>query len=303
MKRLLMATMALAMAGGAAYAGPNAGGTLILHANTTIVYTTDVEDYCGSGTGGSQGGLVLCADAVNHVEGAGTVVFFAIGAFPDGSSPRVSGLVFGVNYPSQIALVAQGSCADFELATGGWPASGEGTAITWNTTQQAQLVEAYWFAGYNYYSPDPHVFALGLHPTQGGDFGDDAVPANLDPIQGFGSLGFDAPGFTPCPTGGPTPGACCLPNFGGCVILSGDECAAAGGAYLGDGSDCDPDPCPIAPREGACCIGTECVILTADQCGAQGGSYQGDDSDCDPDPCGIIPTENTTWGAIKALHR
>ncbi len=38
-------------------------------------------------------------------------------------------------------------------------------------------------------------------------------------------------------------GACCLPE-GRCAYVSRKECAARKGAFLGEGSDCDPDPCP-----------------------------------------------------------
>ncbi len=39
-------------------------------------------------------------------------------------------------------------------------------------------------------------------------------------------------------------GACCF--YGGdCQVLSGADCAAAGGDYQGDGTLCDPNPCPL----------------------------------------------------------
>jgi formylglycine-generating enzyme required for sulfatase activity len=41
---------------------------------------------------------------------------------------------------------------------------------------------------------------------------------------------------------GPT-GACCLPH-GGCMIENEDACAAVGGAYQGDNTDCAVYPCP-----------------------------------------------------------
>jgi len=294
-----MATVALAAVSGAAFAGPNAGGTLIVSANPSIVYCTDNQTYCGSA------GLTACDAAVNHVQGADPVVFFAIAAFNTSSSPRLAGITFGATYPDAITLLAQGPCGDFELATGGWPSSGEGTAITWNTARTTLLTEVYWFAGYNYYSPDASVFQLGPHPTQGGSFADDSIPAQLDPIQGYGSLGFDAPGNTPCPNVVLPTGACCLPNFGPCMVLLADECAAQGGAYQGDNSTCDPNPCPVAPRLGACCFSDEsCLVLTSDDCGAQGGTYQGDNTSCDPNPCqNPVAVEAKSWGQIKALHR
>jgi len=43
-------------------------------------------------------------------------------------------------------------------------------------------------------------------------------------------------------------GACCLPD-GTCEILSAAACAQAGGEYEGDGTSCDPNPCPPPSRE------------------------------------------------------
>lgn len=45
---------------------------------------------------------------------------------------------------------------------------------------------------------------------------------------------------------GPATGACCFPN-GTCAITTSDECAASGGAYAGDGSDCTA--CDITATE------------------------------------------------------
>ncbi len=51
----------------------------------------------------------------------------------------------------------------------------------------------------------------------------------------------------------PTGGSCCLPEgnpgrpHGGCTILSQAACTAGGGEYGGDGTDCDPNPCPACP--------------------------------------------------------
>ncbi|MBK8233140.1 MAG: hypothetical protein IPK72_21795 [Candidatus Eisenbacteria bacterium] len=98
---------------------------------------------------------------VSHVTGADPVVFFAIAAFAPGSSPRLAAMTFGISYDAGIVLTAQGACGDFELPTGDWPASGSGTAVTWNVAQTGDLVTAYWFAGYNYYAPQP---ALRLIP-------------------------------------------------------------------------------------------------------------------------------------------
>jgi hypothetical protein len=55
----------------------------------------------------------------------------------------------------------------------------------------------------------------------------------------------------PCPVGG----ACCNPDDGGCLLLLTAECAAAGGVYGGDGTDCtdtDHDRIPDVFELGDC---------------------------------------------------
>jgi hypothetical protein len=40
-------------------------------------------------------------------------------------------------------------------------------------------------------------------------------------------------------------GACCLPDFGGCSLMTSSNCSAAGGTYDGDDTTCTPSPCPF----------------------------------------------------------
>ena len=85
--------------------------------------------------------------------------------------------------------------------------------------------------------------------------------------------------------GGPPPpetGACCID--GNCSIASQVGCLLSGGDYQGDGTTCDPNPCPTTPS-GACCVGSDCSIQTESNCSDMGGVYQGDDTTCDPNPC------------------
>jgi len=272
--------LALICAGPAA-AGPNAGGKLILHANPAIAYCTDDVTYCG------QSNLATCDAAISSVAGGDPVVFFAIAAFPLSSSPRLSGITFGVYYNTpNVALLDWGSCGDFELPTSGWPASGEGTAVTWNTARTSVLVEVYWFAGYNYYAPQPASFGVTYHPTQGAFFADDSVPAQLDAVAGFGILGFDQAGAAPC-FDDTRRGACCLPDpCGLCEFVSADECAANGGTYQGDDVTCEPNPCDCPPIFGACCVGCTCFVTTRGDCAGSGGVYYGDDTLCQQVSCG-----------------
>ena len=70
--------------------------------------------------------------------------------------------------------------------------------------QTDRLVLVYTLAAVEYYGTDASLDLIG-HPTGGGWFADDAVPANLDPIADYGRMGFNSnPGYLPCPDG-PTP--------------------------------------------------------------------------------------------------
>lgn len=51
---------------------------------------------------------------------------------------------------------------------------------------------------------------------------------------------------------GPVLGACCFIN-GTCSNLTQDDCAAQGGTYQGNGTDCDPNPCVAQPTDRTLC--------------------------------------------------
>lgn len=286
MKKLLMALAALAIAGAAA-AGPNAGGTIIAH-DASLAYSYDNTGYCGLGAAPTT-----CEGADVQLDGTALSVWKVYAAFVPGSSPRLKGMTFGVSYDADIFVLEGGDCAGFELPETGWPASGTGNSLVFDETQTGYLVECYWFGGYNYYG-SPAMFSLGINPEQGGDFADDSVPSILDPIEGFGTLGFGMAGEAVCPAA-PAEGACCLPD-GTCVLTLPDQCA---GEFVG--GPCDPNPCE--PIVGACCFGPDCVILTQADCEGQGGVYQGDGVSCDPNPCEVIPTLESSWGQIKNNYR
>jgi hypothetical protein len=185
---------------GLVLAGPNEGGTLILHANPGLVFTSDIQNYCG------MAALDSCSRAVTSVpwDPGRRIVFHAIAAFPAGSSPRLKVLSFGIDYdPTKFVMAARGTCADFEIPGVGWLAPGTGTSQSWTTgTRTALLTEAYWFAGYAYSEQDGEdstSVALIPHPRQHGVFVDDAFPSEVDTIAGYGKLGFGVAGNAPCP--------------------------------------------------------------------------------------------------------
>lgn len=281
---------------GVAQAGPNAGGTLVWHLDPTVVYTSDVTDYCGlSGIAcerdfnGCGNGYDFGSDCqAQHgnlnptgPNDGGTYVASVLAAFPEGSCPRLSGITFGfAAYDEEaVAIVAWGACGDFELATLNWPGQFEGTAVTWSSAVVSQLVEVYWFAAYSY-GGEGVSLPLAPHPTQDGSFADDAMPSFLDPIAGYSTLGLGGTaGATVLPNAGAT-GACCFPD-GSCRVGTPTHCATGAGVYQGDGTVCQPNPCP--QPTGACCLVDEtCVLVEAAECASFGGEYQGDDAPCEP---------------------
>lgn len=281
---------ALAALASVATAGPNQGGTLVLAEATGYDRTFDQETFCPYAP-------ETCFESVSRHDGYDIVPMVLCAAFPEGSSPRLAGLTFGVDYDdSEVFLTAWGSCGDFELPTAGFPAPGEGTAVTFDETRTDLFTPTYWFTAYNYYG-NPQTFDIIPHPVQGANFGDDTVLPELDPIADLGSYGFSTDGYTPCPAA-PGPGQCCF-YFEDCQVLEEDECDEAGGSFTPD-MDCS-EPCVIF-FTGGCCTRGDCFLTSREACEEDGGLYLGDGVFCDGDPCEIVPTVPTSWGAIKSRY-
>lgn len=307
MKKFLAAVALLACAGGVAIAGPNAHGTIFVH-DANLVYCTDDLTECGLGLPPS-----ICDAADVNLEGSSATNLRAwkvYAAFCEGSAPRLKGIAFGISYDPDIFILGYGNCAGdpnngaLEAPGPGWPATDTGTSIVFQFTQTDLIEEVYWFGGYNYYGT-PQMFRTREHPDPvlGGRFADDAVPANEDLIEGFGTMGFDTDGLVDCPTPeecGPVPdtGACCVGEV--CTITTEADCP---GRWLGPDVPCEPiNPCEEPDPEGACCVGEVCTITTLANCP---GEWQGEGTTCEPEnPCiEPNPVENTSWGQIKANYR
>ncbi len=241
-RRLLWAIGLLPVAFTSCLAGPHQGGTLFLHANPSLVYSAG-GDYCGDEN------LSSCGGAITNVSGNQPTVFFLLAAFPSGSTPRLRGVTFGLSYDSsEVQLLASGNCGTFDDPMPNWPAPCTGTAVTWSAPPTSLLVPVYWFVGQAYSATDPTVICVGPHPVYEGTFADDSVPSELDAVACYGCLGFNTTGLSACPPCGPvTTGACCLSDC--CMAQAQVTCVLVGGAYMGDGSVCDPSPCmPVAVR-------------------------------------------------------
>jgi hypothetical protein len=289
--------MILALCAGSALAGPNREGILLCHVNEALVYTTGGA-YCG------LSGLTACEDVDSRVDGGETAVVFIVAAFPVdyGAEPRLSGVTFGIDYdPDVLGLVDWDGCGDLEVPTNGWPEPGEGTSLIWREPRTGAIAEVYWFAAYAQGSAATQL-KLIPNPTQGAFFGDDDIPATLDPIAFLGSMGFNTDGDTRCFD--QVFGACCFPA-GECAVLSETICVQAGGDYQGPATTCDPDPC--SPTIGACCIreGGEwiCEEWTQPECELYGGIFAGPGTSCeDGSPC-PTPVREVTWGRLKRRYR
>jgi hypothetical protein len=190
----LVIGLSLTMAGwsGPAVAGPNAGGVVVLHANPNLVYSASTSSYCG------QSGLTSCEQAQFSVNRTDPVVFHALAAFPDGASPSLIGVVFGITYDeSVLRVIGHGACGDVEYTDPGWPGANTAGYVGWNVPQTAHLTEFYWFAAYDY-SATPTTFRLRSDPEQGGFFLNLVNPTDPDPIADYGALGFFTSGSNPC---------------------------------------------------------------------------------------------------------
>ena len=190
MKRFIALAIFLSTLAGTAQAGPNAGGVLLVHANTSIGYTTGVSY-------GGQAGITRAGDVVTSVPVDSSVVCFVLAAFPNGSNPHLRGVTFGIAYPAWLEIVTFGhSFGDFELSMLDWPASGSGTALTaTERAERSSLIELYWFVARVTEPGRPATLSITPHPEHGGTFADDAIPATLDQIAGYSGLGFGEPGF------------------------------------------------------------------------------------------------------------
>lgn len=341
MKSLLVFLTALACTASLALGGPNAGGVILVH-DPNLPYTGQ-GTYCGHGSPPAS-----CEAAATQIDGNDNtyMIWKIYAAFPPCTAPRLKAVSWGIHYDPWVILIDHGPCigdlqsGGFEQAGPGWPGSDTGDAVLFQFTQTTTLVEYYWFAGYAYYG-QPGIFALRSNPdpAYGGTFADDSTPLPLlDPIAGYGALGFNQPGWVTCPTaaaegaccvGGscsltcenecqgdfqgqntvcdPNPcvityGACCI--YGGCIIVTQEQCVGGGGIYLGDGTDCEHygEEC-FQPPFGACCIGSDCIIEISGICAEMGGTFQGVGTSCNPNPCPVTPVEQSSWGRIKLQYR
>jgi len=299
MKKFLMALAVLALASAPAFAGPNAGGTLVVH-DTGLTYTIDSTSYPSPAPDPACEGMIDANIPVDFPQFTSGWVWKVYAAFPATATPRLKALALGEQFGADVFVLTGGlpdAALDFDIPQGGWPgASGGADGISFGSVKTTYMTEVYWFGGYGYAGG---IFAVVPHPIEGNRFFiDDSTPPVSDPIEGYSTIGFGVNGDVHCPNV-PTPGACCFAADGHCEMLFADACIAAGGTVYG--GLCDPNPCPPPPVEAACCVGTTCIMTTETLCVGAGGQWLPGQT-CDPNPCGT-PVEETSWGQIKANYR
>ncbi|MCA9759242.1 MAG: choice-of-anchor D domain-containing protein, partial [Candidatus Eisenbacteria bacterium] len=224
-----------------ALAGPNAGGVLIVHGDPEFAAT-------GSECGAIN--LNYCNQADPWLPADGErYTWWVLAAFPDGSSPRMTGVQFGIDYWSdEVEITDWGICGDLAIPDQNWPQPGSGISVVWTSTQTSQVTPVGWFetrvlqayVGYSAY-----VYIEESSRPEGGAFVDDSVPGILDPIADYGVMGFGDPGENYCPETPEPPGACCIANS--CSQLTPSECAVQGGTFHGSGVSCQDVQCEPAP--------------------------------------------------------
>jgi len=245
-----------------AFAGPNAGGVLVVH-NTGLVWSSaDTPRPPDTPVPTS------CSAIVNTIPAGDLMVWKIYAVFPQASSPRLASTAYGValNKPADSGISIQGfglaNTGDFEVNDGVlWPnGGGLGEAFTAGL-RTATINDLYWFGGYGYLGSggETPTFCTEKWVAQPAIWVSDGVPALEDDIAGFGCLGFGGPGYPPCPA---EPGACCTYD-GVCTIEMQTTCLAP---RIWNGAPvCLPTTCAVPGR---CCdrATAACTFVHQDEC-------------------------------------
>jgi hypothetical protein len=272
MRTFLIVLMLSAVACAPAMAGRNANGAMVVHTDDAIGWSSG-WDYC------TNNPLPLACEDLNPtsmrpVEEVETI-FWAVGSFIPTSSPAVTAYQFGVyhNLPAGY-FVAWGPCGPgaLQIPDATFPdESGTGVAVAYGqTVYPAWLMKMYWFAAYGVQGG---FFSIGPYPNidpPRAQWADDGNPPAVDDCYIFGTLRWGEPGQNGC---GPMyPGACCFPDCSCRLFMFGNQCADAGGVWLGSEVPCEPNPCscPVA----ACCLADgSCAMLLQGDCEMLGGNW------------------------------
>lgn len=284
---LVLLAAALMAIAPAARSGRNAWGGLVVHTPPTTQYTP-----CLPGGDCCERPLPSVCEELNPRVPAldwPTVVWFLASFLPT-QAPAVTAIQFGVAHdlpPESVLWAEPCGPAALELPDADWPQGGSdgvsGDLIAFSEPVTEHLWAFYWFTVTS--DRTGSYFMTATYPnTDEAKFVDDGNPPVEDLIENFGRAEWLDWGYNECPYFGDRGGACCLPDSSCIIVWSYDECELYGGSYLGDQTNCQPDPCPLPT--GACCFANgSCQVLVDLRCDEWSGFFQGDQTSCDPDPC------------------
>ena len=290
MKHLLLTLAGLAMVCGTANAGRNANGAMVVHVYSGDLSYTQTYNFC---TDPEFDLPASCLELVTQADEAWDEIsiVWLVAAFSPESDPGVTTLQFGIrhNLPSNGGyFLAYGPCGPdpIQLPDSGWPEPNDcGNLVAYSTAVYERLFKFYWFAAYH--ENENSFLGTRTYPsTNEAKFVDDGSLPIEDLCYQFGTMRWGSTGENTCPEG--HGGACCLTD-GTCeeVAFPGD-CEALGGVWYGEGTPCEPNPCP--PPTMACCFeDCRCEMLTEAECAEQDGMPMGPGITCDPNPCDCPP--------------
>lgn len=303
-------------------AGRNEGGSLIVHADDSVSYTSGVCALFADHAPAS------CSQANTRTDkdSATPALVWLLAAFHPSMSPAVSMVVFGLEHnlpPGEGRFAHAGPCGpgSFAIPDLGWPDSG-GNLVCFDPAAEDTLFAFYFL---DVYGDAGSFLGPGIHPSYGRAYFLDASSPALDDIEQFGVVRWGAEGANLCPRPLST-GACCSVDMS-CSVGLERECLSLGGVYGGDGTTCD-QPC------GACCYWDEeygqyvrrCVITSWTDClnearwdsikvwtgefGLLGAAFGGWGHPCPGDPYDLMLCESATpvllprsWGQLKISFR
>ena len=228
-KRFTLAALILVLAVPVALAGPNAGGVLVLHDPGLAYTSDPLVGMSGVGCGldgppdqpyspvcppydpisGPNPCVPGAADPTSHISwpSGAKHVWYVLAAFPEGSCPRLVSVGFRIRYDASKVYVDAAKSRDAYDASvvpapqrvvsdqdglTEFPGPDTGVGMSFTSARTSRLQELWWFVGYSYPGAVDATFSVAVLSGLSGDnsnFGDDAIPTNLDPIAGFGTLG------------------------------------------------------------------------------------------------------------------
>ena len=268
----------LGLTASASSAGPNAGGVLWVH-DTGVVFSTD-PSLPPMSTPPAD-----CAGVDNQQDADGVDRIWKVyAAFPEGSSSQLKSTGFGTRFPDgppdpYITINAAGCGAPPGVTwdgTRGFPtASGGEVWLNFASPGLETVVWLFYFTGSagtgQSEEPRPLTWCTFLRSSSDENvFLDDAVPQHVDPILGYGCLGFGVPGSTPCPQ---PPTGCCCDQFHGSMGITTQAACLPPAVWLGADVTCNAVTCP---PWGACCDRAtgNCTIMGQTECLALGPWFE-----------------------------